>query len=48
MRMWRTTCEGDLDEKEKAVLMVRALEKMNPKPNDIVGMIKREFGLNGS
>ena len=45
MRMWRATCEEDLDEKEKAVLMVGALEKMNPKPNDIIGLIKREFGL---
>ena len=45
MTMWKTTFIYEVDEKGEAELMVKALEKMSPKPNDIIGMIKRNFDL---
>ena len=45
MFMWKGTFERKLGEKEKATLMLKALEKMSPKHNDIIDMIKKNFLL---
>ena len=45
MKMWRQSFENKVDDKAEAEMMVTALEGMSPKPNDIIGMVKRNFDL---
>ena len=46
MAMWQGAFEDELGEKNEAALMLKALEKMSPKPNDIIAMIKKTSFFN--